>query len=156
MNKKFLAFAALLSVTALFAVGCGGNDGSPSDEPAPTKAAYIVKADAICTNANSDLDAIDTETADTAESQAAVVEEMVAVSRDMVEQLRSLTPPEGDEEVTAAFFDSYEDFVDLGEEDPGTAAPSAVEEAIAELGALGSEYGRGVRPLKRPRRYRCS
>jgi hypothetical protein len=147
MNKKFLTFAALLSIATLFAVGCGGDDSSSdggsssSDEPAPTKAAYIEEADAICADADSALDAIDTESADTAEAQAAVVEEYLALARDLVEQLRALTPPEGDEEATAAIFDAYDDFVDLGEENPGTADQGPVEEVQAKVATLSSEYG---------------
>jgi hypothetical protein len=147
MNKKFLTFAALLSITTLFAVGCGGDDGSSdggsssSDEAAPTKAAYIEEADAICTASMSEIDALDSETADTAESQAAMVEETLVLLRDQIEQLRALTPPEGDEDETAAIFDAYEDLLVLGEENPGSADPGAVDEVLAEAAALSSEYG---------------
>ncbi len=150
MNKKFLSLAALISVAALFAIGCGGDDGSSSsDEPAPTeaaptRAAYIAEADAICTAGEADMAAIDEnlpDDLDPAEARVAAAEEAIAVLRDRVEQLRALTPPEGDEEETAAIFDAYDEFVELGEEDPGFTDVSAAEEAQAKIRNLASDYG---------------
>lgn len=149
MNRKFLSLAVLMSVAALFAIGCGGDDGSSSDEPAPTnaaptKAAYIAEADAICTADEAEMAAIDEnlpDDLDSAEARVAGAKEAIAVLRDRVEQLRALTPPEGDEEETAAIFEAYDEFIELGEENPGFVDESAAEEALTKIRALASDYG---------------
>ncbi len=149
MNKKFLSFAALISVAALLAIGCGGDDGSSSGESAPTsaaptKSAYIAEADAICTAGEADLAAIDEnlpDDLDSDEARVAGAEQAIEVLRDRVEQLRALTPPEGDEEEIAAILDAYEEFIELGEENPGFVDESDAEEAQAKIRALASDYG---------------
>ena len=149
MNKKFLSLAALISVATLFAVGCGGDDGSSSDEPAsteaaPTRAAYIAEADAICTAGEAEMAAINEnlpDDLDPAEARVAAAEEAIVFLRDRVEQLRALTPPEGDEEEVAAVFAAYDEFIELGEEDPGYTDDGAAEEALATIRTLASDYG---------------
>jgi hypothetical protein len=141
MNKKLLASAALLFLSALFATGCGGGDDSGSDEPAPTKAAYIVEADAICTAGLEDFEVIVEDLPndiEAPESQAAISDEIVPLYRDQIEQLRALTPPEGDEDTTAAIYDAVEDGVDKVEQDP-----SALDEVATfeEANALAIDYG---------------
>jgi hypothetical protein len=141
MNKKLLTFVTLLSVTVLFAAGCGGDDDSSSDEPAPTKAAYIADADAICEAGQSDFEAIVKDLPndiEAPESQAAISDEIVPLYRDQIEQLRALTPPEGDEEATARIYDAVEEAVDKVEEDP-----SALDEVVTfeEANTLATDYG---------------
>jgi hypothetical protein len=141
MNKKLLTFVALLSVTVLFAAGCGGGDDSSSDEPAPTKAAYIADADAICEAGQSDFEAIVKDLPndiEAPESQAAISDEIVPLYRDQIEQLRALTPPEGDEEATAGIYDAVEEAVDEVEEDPSALDEVATFEAANNLAI---EYG---------------
>jgi len=141
MNKKLLTFVTLLSVTVLFAAGCGGDDDSSSDEPAPTKAAYIADADAICEAGQSDFEAIVKDLPndiEAPESQAAISDEIVPLYRDQIEQLRALTPPEGDEEATARIYDAVEEAVDETE-----ANPSALDEVATfeEANNLAIDYG---------------
>ncbi len=141
MKKKLLTSVALLSVAALFAAGCGGDAGSSSDEPAPTKAAYITDADAICKAGQSDFEAIVKDLPndiEAPESQAAISDEIVPLYRDQIEQLRALTPPEGDEEATARIYDAVEEAVDKVEEDP-----SALDEVVTfeEANTLATDYG---------------
>ena len=141
MNKRILTLAALLSVTALSAVGCGGDDDSSSGEPAPTKAAYIVDADAICTADQADFEAIVQDLpndVEAPESQAAITDEIVPLYRDQIEQLRALTPPEGDEEATAAIYDAVDEALNVIEENP-----SALDQAdtFDEANTLATDFG---------------
>jgi hypothetical protein len=140
MIKPKFAFAALLSAAALFAAGCGGDDSS-SDEPAPTKAAYIVEADAICAAGQTDFEAIVEDLPndiEAPESQAAISDELVPLYRDQIEELRALTPPEGDEDVTAEIYDAVEVAVDEVEENPSALGE---EETFKEANTLATEYG---------------
>lgn len=141
MNKPMLAFAALLSAAVLFAAGCGGDDDSSSDQPAPTKSAYIVDADAICTTGQSEFETIVEDLPndiEAPESQAAITDEIVPLYRDQIEQLRALTPPEGDEDTTAEIYDAVEEAVDVVEENP-----SALDEVetFEEANTLATDYG---------------
>lgn len=141
LNKKLLSIAALLTVAGLFAAGCGGDNDSSSSDPAPTKAAYIVKADAICAADQSDFEAIVQDLPgdiEAPESQTAITEEIVPLFRDQIEQLRALTPPDGDEETTAAIYDAVDEATNLVEENP-----SALDQAdlFDEADTLATDYG---------------
>jgi len=122
LNKSLLSLAALLAATALIAAGCGSSDdSSDSDEPAPTKAAYVTEADAICAadsekitnlSANLPTDLNDPVVTD------AITNEILPIYREQLTKLRELTPPEGEEETTAAIYDALETGLDQVEEDP--------------------------------------
>ncbi|MDQ2700779.1 MAG: hypothetical protein M3Y23_05560 [Actinomycetota bacterium] len=142
MNKRLLTLlAALLSAGALVAAGCGGDDDSSSDEPAPTQAAYIEEADAICAEDQTELQEI---TADlpndieAPESQAAISDEILPLYQDQVGELRDITPPEGDEDTTAAIYDSVEEALAKIEEDPSALGDAATFE---EANTLATDYG---------------
>jgi hypothetical protein len=137
MNRHKAALAALLASSILVVAGCGGDD-EPS---APTKAEYIAEADAICRDGQAEFEAIVKDlpnSVDAPESQAAITDEIVPLYRDEIEQLRSLTPPEGDEETTAAIFDAVENGLDEVEADP-----SALDQAgtFEEANTLANDYG---------------
>ncbi|MBK5233434.1 MAG: hypothetical protein JJE13_10695 [Thermoleophilia bacterium] len=141
MNKRFLTLAALIAATALVAVGCGGSDDSSSDEEAPTKAAYVKEADGICTSTLSDFETLTKALPDdieAPESQAAITDEIVPLYQDELTQLRDLTPPEGDEDTTAAIYDSVDEALQAVEDDP-----SALGEVdtFADANKKAEEYG---------------
>lgn len=141
MNKPKFALAASLLAAALFAAGCGGGDDSSSDEPAPTKSAYITEGDAICTASQTEFEAIVKDLpndVEAPESQAAITDEVVPLYRDQIEQLRALTPPEGDEEATTEIYDSVDQALDTIEADP-----SALDDAgtFEEANTLAIDYG---------------
>ncbi len=137
---RLLTFAALIFVGGLLATGCGGDDSS-SDEPAPSKAAYVADADEICATGRSTIEEIvqglpaDIQAA---ESQTAITEEIVPLYRDQVAELRALTPPEGDEEKVAAIYDAVDEAVDTAEADPTSLGRS---DPFTEADGLAADYG---------------
>lgn len=136
---KLLALVSMLLVGALLAVGCG--DDSSSDEPAPTKAAYIAEADDLCIASDDQLEVIVQDLPDSfeaPETQAAITDEIIPLYRDLIEDLRALTPPEGDEEATAAVYDALEQVIDEIEEDPSVADSG---DAFDSPNALAEDYG---------------
>jgi len=140
MNKPKFALAASLLAAAFFATGCGGGEDS-SDEPAPTKSAYITEGDAICTARQTEFEAIVKDLhndVEAPESQAAITDEVVPLYRYQIEQLRALTPPEGDEEATTEIYDSVDQALDTIEVDP-----SALDDAgtFEEANTLAVDYG---------------
>ena len=142
MHKKFLSLAALLAASALIAAGCGGSDdSSDSDEPAPTKAAYITEADAVCQSDQAKFEEIAADLPDDIEadeSQAAISDEIVPLYHDQIEKLRAITPPEGDEDATAAIYDAVDDSLSKLEEDPSALADSST---FDEANTLATDYG---------------
>lgn len=140
MNKKLLSLAAMFAVTTLVAAGCGGDDSS-SDEPAPTKTAYITDADAICQADQAKLEAIADELPNdinAPESQAAISDEILPIYQDQLTALRELTPPEGDEEATAGIYDALDEALQKLDADPKALAEP---ETYQEANELAVEYG---------------
>lgn len=119
MKKTLLAFFALLAATMLVATGCGGDDSS--EESAPTKAEYITQADDICA---ADQEEIQTAAADVsgdpsdAATQEVVTNDVLPIYQEQLDELRALTPPEGEEEATAGIYDALEEALAAIEEDP--------------------------------------
>ena len=135
MKKSLLSLFALLAATMLVAAGCGGDDSS---EDAPTKAEYITQADEICAN---DQEEIQTAAADVSgepndpATQEVVTNDVLPIYQDQLEELRGLTPPEGEEDATAGIYDALEEALAAIEEDPAaigdpTTFADANEQAI--------------------------
>jgi hypothetical protein len=147
LNKRLLSLAALLAASVLIAAGCGGSDddssdsGSDSTEAAPTKAAYIEQADGLCA---ADEDKINAVAADlpqdinAPEVQDAITDELLPIYQEQLTALRDLTPPEGDEDATAAIYDALEDALTQVEEDPSTLAS---EDLFADANAKAEAFG---------------
>jgi len=141
MNKKLLSLLIALFATTALVAACGGDDDSSSDEPAPTKAAYIEEADAICAADQAEFEEITTDLPndiEAEESQAAITDEILPLYRDQVEALRAITPPEGDEDATSAIYDSVDTALDAIEEDPSALGDQATFE---EANTLATDYG---------------
>ena len=140
MNKPKFALAASLLAAAFFATGCGGGEDS-SDEPAPTKSAYITEGDAICTASQTEFEAIVKDLpndVEAPESQAAITDEVVPLYRDQIEQLRALTPFFFNDTATTEIYDSVDQALDTIEVDP-----SALDDAgtFEEANTLAVDYG---------------
>ncbi|MGK2932616.1 MAG: hypothetical protein ACSLFD_07595 [Solirubrobacterales bacterium] len=139
MKKTSLLFAALLATTALAVAGCGGDDSS--DEEAPTKAAYIEQADALCSESVTEIQTISEDLPNDLESpevQTAISDEILPIYQEELTQLRELTPPEGDEDTTAAIYDSVEEALAAVEEDPSAIGD---ESTFADSNEQAQAYG---------------
>lgn len=141
MNKKLLTLlAALFATSALIAAGCGGDDSS-SDEPAPTKAEYITQADDICA---ADQEEIQTAAADVSgdpsdpATQEVVTNDVLPIYQDQLDELRGLTPPEGDEEATEGIYNALEEALSAVEEDPAAIGDPTT---FADANEQATEYG---------------
>ncbi len=128
--------ACLLGVLAL--TGCGGSK-------APSKAEYLKKANAICTEFNNKGAAATRGLArnpqhPTPREAQAMVKELDPITRQSVSRTRALKPPKGDEKKVKAIYDAA---------DEGTAAyerasksPKASLAAITSAGTAHDPYGR--------------
>ena len=141
MNKKLLSLLVALFATTALVAACGGDDDSSSDEPAPTKAAYITEADGVCESDQAEFEEIVAELPndiEAEESQTGISDEVLPLYQDQLEELRAITPPEGDEDTTAAIYDAVDEALSKIEEDPSALGDSATFE---EANTLATDYG---------------
>jgi hypothetical protein len=142
-RKTTLILLAGLASGALVA-GCGGGDDDGGDgggEP-PTKQEYIAEADQVCTESNQEFEqAIEDAPEDAGSATDYIADTLVPIFREEFEQLRELTPPEGDEATVAAIFDAGEEGVQQIEDDPEAFQGSGEVPGLEEASRLASQYG---------------
>jgi hypothetical protein len=107
-------YVAVLGVVALVAAGCG------SDDKPPTKAAYIAKADPICTAGKAKAKAF-TDKLDALPADAQVKDTVpdlqgaLAASRDFATKLRKLERPKEDKAILDSYFASLAQALTAGD-----------------------------------------
>jgi hypothetical protein len=160
IKRALVALFACLAVAAVVA-GCGGGGASTSgggetsseSGSAPTKAAFIKEADAICQKAEDGLTeeiqsyAEDNGIALGKEPTQAQQEELyVGVVLPNVarqgEEIGALTPPEGDEDTVGEIVDALDEGVAEGEEDVGALVEG--KNPLADATAKATDYGMKV------------
>jgi hypothetical protein len=141
MRRHVVAFTGILAL-ALVGAGCGGDD-------APSKSEYIADADAICKQGNTEIDAAaeDTFTQGQQPSREEIVgfaeDEVIPNIQGQIDELRDLTPPDGDEDTVNAIYDAAQDGLDRIEEDPALLAERGAN-PLAEANRLAQDYGMKV------------
>ncbi len=133
-TKLTALFAAFAIVIAAFAVaGCGGDD-----DDTDSKEEFIAQADEICESGDAEIEQQALELGTGADENTLVTTVIVPGTRDQVEQIRALTPPEGDEDEIAEFLDTFDRGLDELEDDPSILSKA---ETIAEARQLATGYG---------------
>jgi hypothetical protein len=171
MAKPCVSIICLLLAGSV-AAGCGGDDGGDSGavtvvttELVPSKRDYISQADGFCAFYESrveelgrkrfGLNAKDFKVLESgqivfrpghrppdAEIVDFVLNTAVPDFREELEEIRSLTPPHGDEQRVAAIYDAVEAAVDQLEANPQSFADdAAVRRTFAEARRVGRAYG---------------
>lgn len=143
LTQSLKTFAAL-SAIVLVATGCGSSSG----ESAPTKAQFILQADAICresdkvqvaalgrANAQKPL-----EQRSKAEQDTVIVTVGLAPVRKEAKELSELTPPDGDEGEINAIVEGIEKAVQEAEKDPA-AVTGAAPNPFESVDKLSAKYG---------------
>ncbi|MDP9189000.1 MAG: hypothetical protein M3O25_07100 [Actinomycetota bacterium] len=152
-----------------FAAGCGGDEGAAvtgdAEPPTPSKRDYVVQADTICGQSEQGLqaeaeiafgiDARDFTVAPSGEIafkpgrrpsdarvQAFGTEVVIPRLREQVDDLRSLTPPRGDELTVAQIYDTAEQGIDRLAADPSRFTDEgAARRALNQARRLARGYG---------------
>jgi hypothetical protein len=158
LSRALYPLVAVLAV-ALLAAGCGDDDdeeaatgttgatgatGEAGGEPL-SKAEFIERADGICAEADKEID----EGTDqlfsggaepsTQETEQYVTETLIPSRQRQIDQIRALTPPEGDEDEVAAILDAAESAVDQLEQNPSLEGNNAG--VFNETYLLAGDYG---------------
>jgi hypothetical protein len=162
LNRRLSSLLLAVLAAALIASGCGGGDsssnGSSSSSSTPSGTAlskdeFISKADQICAEGDAQIDKGGQAFAGT---KGGKVDELVNTViapglRNEIDQLRKLTPPEGDQAAVKDFLDTLERGVDQMEADPTQLAGGAALDTIIKARGLALAYGmsscaRGAKP----------
>lgn len=151
-----LGACLLVGAISLVGASCGDDDDEATTSSAGTatgaplsKQEFIQQADQICADGNAEIEQAAGETFSggrpSAEDQEAFfTDTVVPTGQRTIDDVRALTPPEGDEEEVTAFLDSAQSAIDEVEADP--AALADVEEGgssdpFAETNKLAKDYG---------------
>lgn len=155
-----------MATAALIAGGCGGEDEEPASptttavgatgatgESGPlSKSQFTEAADAICAEAEASEEEQARDLFPNAQGAAGLSSEdfdrlatEVAIPslRSQLEQLRALSPPEGDEEEVGEIISELEEGVEAVEEDPSLLADGGGP-ALQEATSLAQRYGLAV------------
>ncbi|MBS1879389.1 MAG: hypothetical protein JST31_07750 [Actinobacteria bacterium] len=127
-----------------------GGESSEASGPAPTKAAFIKEADAICQKADGELTEevvayakahnIDTGKEPTEPQLEEIYKEVVLPNiGKQGEAIASLTPPEGDEEVVDSIVEALESGVEEGQANPSELVEG--KNPVADASAKAKAYG---------------
>jgi len=141
-SRYLLALLATL-VLCVFAAACG-DDGDTSSGEALSKEEFIAQADEICAAGDAQIDAQGedfTGRTDPSAREALVTTVIVPGTRDQLEQIRALSPPEGDEDEVNEFLDTLDRGLDELEDDPELLAAEEGPATILDARKLAMEYG---------------
>jgi hypothetical protein len=149
--------APALVAAALLVAGCGDDDDESTTAgasgvtgatgAAETKEQWIATADEVCANADEEIDRAAQRagvTADATPAQLADFAEssVIPIQQSVVDTLRGLAPPEGEEDEIGTILAAVQDGIDAVEEDPEILAdPKAADEEFADASTLAEEYG---------------
>jgi len=144
-SRYLLALLAAL-VLCVFAAACGddGDDTDTASGGALSKEEFIAQADEICAAGDAQIDAQGedfTGRTDPSAREELVMTVIVPGTRDQVEQLRALSPPEGDEDEVNEFLDTLDRGLDELENDPEILAAGEGPATILDARKLAMEYG---------------
>lgn len=141
-RKTLWALAFALAAFAL-AAGCGGDDGDDTDP----KEEYIAQGDEICARGTFTIGTHARERYGTPQPPPKRIEEyskqivVPTLQTEVVERLRALPAPQGDEQTTAAIYDALEQAIDELRADPGLIADANVGGAFDEANRRAQAYG---------------
>ena len=131
--RRVLVFAVLALATILAGCGGGGGDDRLSKEE------FIAEADAICKQANEQIDALGEPTLENIDEYLADAE---AISREQLGQLRALKPPAADEATLNGAYDLIEQQIALaadGVEALKSGDQAAFEQVNAQITTIEAE-----------------
>jgi hypothetical protein len=151
MLDRFLIL--LLTGVALALGACGDDDDDGGGDGGTTKAEFIEKADAICAAGEERSeqiarDGLQNPQNPTGEEILAILEELVPLQRDVIDDVRALETPEGDEDEINDFLDKAEQATDETEQidDPSQAlamvqAADTPADPFHEANQAAADYG---------------
>ena len=149
--SRFRGPAVVLAVVALALIGAGCGDDEKSGDSegsgggsALTKEQFLEQGNAICAAGNAELEAegAGLGTAPTpGEIEDFALRELVPNIQNQLDELRTLTPPAGDEEQVEEILTAAEEGVAAIKEDPARAFDDAGADPFDTANQLAEDYG---------------
>lgn len=147
-TRLVVLFVGMLAV-ALLVVGCGGGSDEANTGAAISKAAFIKKADAVCSGGNNRMEIAFAhfleEKKNVKHPSDADFEELVGkvlipnVNRE-IKEIRAFGAPSGDEDRVNGFLEALEEGIETAQRDPKVVVSSS--EAVFGISSrLAKEYG---------------
>jgi len=147
MSRSALVLPALALALGLALTGCGGSDGSDSDAksdaPAISHDDFVEQANAICADANADLQAAgaDLGTNPTQDDLVAFISDTAVPNfQGQHDAIAELGVPEGHEDDVDALLDALQDGIDKVTDDPDGAVSPDVD-PFQDANAAATELG---------------
>lgn len=147
MRTRGIAVIGMLVV--LLVAGCGGSGSDSSTGPAISKAAFIKKADAVCTGGNKRMEVAfahflkenkNVRHPTDADYEELVGKVLVPNVNQEIKEIRALGAPDGDEDRVSGFLEALEEGIEVAERDPKVVISSS--EAVFGISSrLAREYG---------------
>ena len=131
---------AIALASALIVAGCGSDETDPVDE-------YIAEGDRICALGTFQIGSEAQTRYGSPQPPPRRVEEFSSgvvvptLRTEVLEKLRALTPPEGDERQVGAIYGALENGIDALKADPGLLAEANTGGAFDEANRLAQAYG---------------
>jgi hypothetical protein len=152
LRTHSIALLAGMLAVSLIVAGCGGGSDESNTGATISKAAFIKKADAVCSGGNKRMEIAFAHFLEAKKNvkhpSNADYEELVGkvlipnVSRE-IKEIRALGAPSGDEDRVNGFLEALEEGIEVAERDPKVVVSSS-EAVFGIPSRLAKEYGLGV------------
>ena len=146
MRRAWMLLGLVAVGAALVASGCGGDDDEDSTTAALSKQEFIKQADQVCAKGDKEIEQAAGDVFGGGQQPARQEQErfitktVIPNVQQQVDDVRALTPPEGDEKEVAAILDSAQEGSDTVEKDPSVLTGGG-KDPFAESDRLASDYG---------------
>ena len=144
--NRLISIVFIVLGLALIGAGCGGDDKGSS--PSPTKAEFVRKGNAICTNGNKKIDAkgrklFGGQQKKPSESQLKkfATDVLIPEVQKQVDQIRDLGAPKGDEKKVKAILDAAQQGIDKAKKDPIAITQDNGADPFQKANKLARDYG---------------
>jgi hypothetical protein len=146
MKRNALLMIAGALTIGLIAAGCGSdNSDDTSTSAALTKEEFLAQGNAICKQGNQEIDAafgaLGKGQPSQAELETTITEKVVPGIQSQIDDLRALSPPEGDADTVNAILDDAQTALDGVEADPSSIATENGSDPFADVNKKVGEYG---------------
>jgi hypothetical protein len=142
MRRNPTPFIAALALSGVLLVGCSSNDGAdvvgpPKTTPALSKSDYVIQANAICADAESEIVGIQNEdTSSSGDARTELLAQITPVAQRAIDELKALTPPAEDAAMITTGIDRMQATLDTAQTNP-----TAIIDPIGISGPELNEYG---------------
>ena len=142
MRRNPTPFIAALALGGVLLAGCSSNDGAevvgpPKTTPALSKSEYVIQANAICADAESQIIGFQNESGSASgDARSDLLGQITPVAQTAIDELKALTPPAEDAAMLTEGIERMQRTLDTAQTNP-----TAIIDPIGISGPELNEYG---------------